>query len=357
MRISHLVLFLTLMTTQLMFARSTHASTYADLTQQMAQGCPVAWEDLAVAINSSLPAGDLWANDAADRSAFVAIYAAQNPDFSAAQVEADADNLTIVAAECASFRLAVLEELLAQTSLDIDAATTEAGNSGLIQLSNDGFLTGDVRMTGRPTAAAGWVFLVGQSIGGDASGADLKGVEYEDLFELAKTWAPNAGTENFAAGDSVVLPDMRGRGVYGADNMGGTAANTLTAAGSGVVGSNVGQESQTLSVDQLPSHTHTMQGAGSHNHTLTSAGSHQHKLRTSIWEGSGVGQTQYHYFRGRARPDYHNTIQQNAVRPAGNHTHGMNDAGSHQHTIDATGGGQPVTTVSPGLIFNVEMKL
>ncbi len=58
------------------------------------------------------------------------------------------------------------------------------------------------------------------------------------------------------------LPDMRGRVAAGCDNMGGTAANRLTTAGSGISGVNLGDaggtETHTLTTAQLASHQHTV---------------------------------------------------------------------------------------------------
>jgi microcystin-dependent protein len=64
------------------------------------------------------------------------------------------------------------------------------------------------------------------------------------------------------------VPDLRGRVVAGEDDMGGTAASRLTAAGSGITGTTLGAtggtQTHTLTSAEMPSHTHTQD---SHNHT------------------------------------------------------------------------------------------
>jgi microcystin-dependent protein len=57
-----------------------------------------------------------------------------------------------------------------------------------------------------------------------------------------------------------LVPDMRGRASAGRDDMGGTAANRLTTAGSGIngiaLGAAGGNQSVTLALTQIPPHTH-----------------------------------------------------------------------------------------------------
>jgi microcystin-dependent protein len=77
------------------------------------------------------------------------------------------------------------------------------------------------------------------------------------------------------AGTNFNLPDMRGRAAIGKDDMGGTAANRITAAISGVAGTVLGgvfgAEGITLTTGQLPAHNHGITGAPgisdpTHNH-------------------------------------------------------------------------------------------
>lgn len=98
------------------------------------------------------------------------------------------------------------------------------------------------------SAPAGWLFCDGSAV---------SRTNYAALFAAIST--------TFGAGDGSTtfnLPDARGRVTAGKDNMGGSAANRLTTGGSGVNGTNLGAaggaETQTLSLAQIPSHTHTV---------------------------------------------------------------------------------------------------
>lgn len=96
------------------------------------------------------------------------------------------------------------------------------------------------------TAPAGWLFCDGLAI---------SRTTYAGLFAAIGT--------AFGAGDGATtfnLPDARGRACFGKDNMGGTAANRITAGGSGVAGATLGAvgggETLTITTSQMASHQH-----------------------------------------------------------------------------------------------------
>ena len=93
---------------------------------------------------------------------------------------------------------------------------------------------------------AGWLLCDGSSVAT---------ATYPALFAvLAYTYGGSGANFN--------LPDGRGRVTAGRDDMGGTAANRLTTAGSGINGVNLGAagglEYHQLTIGQMPSHQHFM---------------------------------------------------------------------------------------------------
>ena len=303
------------------------------LEQRVAEACPVRWEDLKTAIEPETVSGDLWQANSADRDAFILFLETElglNAPEPAA-LQAMADDVATVAAECATQRLGFLDGLvdkLPNDALAAMSAVSEALEDSTASLDSDGFLVGDIRFTARPEPAEGWVFLVGQSVGNETSGAVLAGNDFEELFELARAWAPNTGAEDFASGDVVTLPDMRGRVMAGVDSMGGVDANRLTDPLADQVGGGTGAETHQLTESEMPSHSHGMSNAGNHSHSYTDVSTHS---GSSMAYGSGRGDS-------------------NQNRTTGT-------AGSHQHTIHSSGGNQPHPIVQPTLVFNVEMKV
>lgn len=85
---------------------------------------------------------------------------------------------------------------------------------------------------------------------------------YSALFAIiGTTYGSGDGSSTFN------IPDLRGRVIAGQDNMGGSSANRLTGLSGGVdgdvLGGSGGAESHTLSIAEIPAHTHSVPASGS----------------------------------------------------------------------------------------------
>lgn len=135
--------------------------------------------------------------------------------------------------------------------------------------------TGAVMPFAGAAAPAGWLLCYGQPVSRST---------YADLFAaIGTTYGIGDGSTTFN------VPDLRGRAVFGKDDMGGTAASRITAGVSGINGASLGaaggderlhahSHTGTVSVND-PTHTHGQSPHGhgvtdpTHGHTGASAGS------------------------------------------------------------------------------------
>lgn len=184
---------------------------------------------------------------------------------------------------------------------------------------------------GGTAAPAGWLHAYGQVVSRTV---------YAALFARYST-TYNTGGE---AGTDFRLPDLRGRSVFGDDDMGGAAASRITNANSGIVGTTLGASggderlyqhlhaAGTLAGDNESAHTH---GAGSYAVAYTSA--------------TGGATTKITF-----SADTSATANSEAVT-------GTSAAGSaHGHTVSGstanTGGNTTSQNIPPALILNYAIK-
>lgn len=131
------------------------------------------------------------------------------------------------------------------------------------------FYVGEIRMFGGDYAPAGWALCNGQ---------ELPIAEYEVLFALIGTTYGGDGQSTFA------LPDLRGRiPVHrGTNPVTGTKYDLSTKAGA---------ETVTLSLPQLPAHTHSVHASklqGDSNTPLNQVWSQSAKVFSTAAEGSSA---------------------------------------------------------------------
>jgi hypothetical protein len=142
--------------------------------------------------------------------------------------------------------------------------------------------TGSVRTRYDTAAAAGWVPMSGRTIGSAASGATeranadtqtlftyLWGKTDNTILQLQDNTGANvargaSALADFNAGRRLSLPDARGRTLRGLDNLGGTAANRITVAQSGIDGTILGKVGGD---ERLHQHNHGVTDPG-HHHSL-----------------------------------------------------------------------------------------
>lgn len=125
---------------------------------------------------------------------------------------------------------------------------------------------GDIKATARSTAPTGWLLCYGQTV---------SRTTYATLFSaIGTTYGAGDGSTTFA------LPDLRGRAIFGVDNMGSSAANRVTSGVSGITGTTLGASGGSQSMHQ---HTHTA--------TVTDPG-HTHGTRGTTGSGVQVATTE-----------------------------------------------------------------
>lgn len=211
----------------------------------------------------------------------------------------------------------------AGTYVDPFIVTAVAGEGG----SGDGWTAGDVKMTARSSAPAGWLV---------ANGAAVSRSSYADLFAaIGVAFGPGDGSTTFN------LPDLAGRFPLGAD-------------GSHPLGAVGGAETTTISVAQMPAHNHNgvTGGGGSHSHsgTTATAGYHTHSY-LDFWYNTIVTVDA----RGAGGVPTIGSINE-AIASAsrvtdgsGDHAHNLNvnAVGDHTHAVASQGGGEAVPIMPP----------
>ncbi len=168
-------------------------------------------------------------------------------------------------------------------------------------------------------------------------GSAVSRTTYADLFSsLSTIYGVGNGTTTFN------LPDLRGK-------------MTLGVNGSHVLGSTGGAETNTLSLMQIPAHTHsgTTDAAGLHSHTVNDPG-HSHVSRIGRDDGNNSNNAGQAPSGDADFGDSQNGMSTNSATTGIT----LSSAGSHTHTFitAATGGGQPFSILNPFMAINYIIK-
>lgn len=170
-----------------------------------------------------------------------------------------------------------------------------------------------------------------------ANGQNLLRAQYPFLHSLYA-----AAGYPYGAGDGSTtfgVPDLRGRAVFGRDNMGGVAAGRITAAVSGINATQLGAAGGD---ERMHAHTHGVSDpTHSHTGTTSSSGDHQHTASNILLATGGTGG-----FSSGASYMAGNT----ATSPSGDHTHTVStNAVATGITVSSYGAGN-AQNMPPALI-------
>jgi microcystin-dependent protein len=112
---------------------------------------------------------------------------------------------------------------------------------------------------------------------------------YGQLYDVIGTTYKASPTSGYFA-----LPDLRGRFLLGADNMGGTSADVVTSGSADVIGAKDGAEQITITTENLPEHEHDLRGdSGDQYYAIRDVSGTPNDNEAIIYDaptGTGAGQ-------------------------------------------------------------------
>lgn len=133
-----------------------------------------------------------------------------------------------------------------------------SGDTGIYKISKQNFLKtlrlnppGIITQFGGNIAPAGWLLC---------DGSEVLKTDYPLLWEIIGHNFRDPALLSDQGLNTFALPDFRGRFALGMDNMGGSSANRVIDVSADILGGFNGNEKITVGVENLPEHTHDLQG-------------------------------------------------------------------------------------------------
>jgi microcystin-dependent protein len=184
-----------------------------------------------------------------------------------------------------TFNISIANSFISNKTVTYDASNADeillnvtTGTTGVYRITKRNFLksiplvpAGSIMPFGGTDAPSGWLIC---------DGSEVKRSDFTELYNVIGFNFKDPALLSDAGVNYFALPDMRGRFPLGLDNLGGPSANRVTNAAADQIGGNLGAESTSIGIDNLPEHEHDMEG---------SKGNQYYGIREASGEAEDVG--------------------------------------------------------------------
>lgn len=165
-----------------------------------------------------------------------------------------------------TFNIQISNSFISNKTRTFDASENDeilinkvSGDTGIYKISKQNFLKtlqlnppGIIVPFGGILAPTGWLLC---------DGSEVLKTDYPLLWEVIGYNFKDPALLSDQGLNTFALPDFRGRFALGMDNMGGTSANRVIDVSANSVGGTNGNENITVGIENLPEHTHDLQGS------------------------------------------------------------------------------------------------